>query len=70
VSFSNTQPEGIGHQNTPAFEVTTDVPLTQRQQTDVVGAEYGMLCVNAVDNAISARGIDADRAAAVPSANG
>jgi hypothetical protein len=70
MSFSNTQVQGQGHTITPPAEVTPSVPLTQRQQVDVVGAEYGAICVDAVNAAMSARGNDADRAAAVPSANG
>lgn len=70
MSYSNTQPQGVGHQNTPPFEVTSDMPLTQRQQVETVGAEYGQLCVDAVNEAMGARGNDADRAAAVPSAHG
>lgn len=69
TTSTNTQIEGQGHTITPPAEVTPNVPLTQRQAVDVVGAEYGALCVNAVDDAISARGSDADRAASIPSAH-
>lgn len=70
MSYSNTQIEGQGHTITPPAEVTPNVPLTQRQATDTVGAEYGALCVNAVDAAMSARDRDHISAASVPSAYG
>lgn len=70
MSFSNTQIEGQGHTITPPAEVTPNVPLTQRQAVDVTGAEYGALCVNAVDAAMVARDHDHAAANSVPSAYG
>lgn len=67
MSYSNTQPQGTGHQITPPFQVT---PVPAETSTVVeVGPEYGQLCVTAVDDAMNARSADADRAAAVPGPN-
>lgn len=68
ASSSMTQPEGVGHQYTPPFTVDVTPTDNPGPTVDGVAAEYGQLCVDAVDAALGARAADHTRANAVPSA--
>ena len=69
MAYSDNSPEGQGHQYTPPFVVTPDMPPTQRAEVDRVGAEYGQLCVDAMNDALAGRRLDLGELEATPRYN-
>lgn len=68
MSYSMNSPEGAGHQITPPFDVEP-VPAEART-VRTTAPEYGQLCEQAVNDAMSARDRDHAAANSVPNAFG